>query len=957
MDADRYARIQALFEAALEYPLAERLGFIVQASGDDADLRAAVERLLAADDEAFDLLDVPLGDVHRLDGAETTVPPPLPSQVGAYQIEGLLGAGGMGTVYRARRTDVDKVVALKLVRGALARPERIHRFLQERDVLARLTHPHIAALLDAGQTDDGTPFFAMEYVDGLALTAYGERHQLSVQERLDLFTAVGDAVQHAHRHFIVHRDLKPSNILVTEDGGGRPLVKLLDFGIAKLVDEADGQAGLTQTGHHLLTPAYAAPEQLTGGPITTTTDVYSLGVVLYELLTGQRPFAVETLAEAHQVLQTAPTPPSKAVSSDTATGTYGGGTMEHVSRRLRGDLDQICLKALAHEPARRYPSAEAFVADIRRHLAGLPVEAQPDTLGYRIRKFVQRHRVPVAAGAAVVLVLVASLASSLWQARQVAQERDLAQQETAKVEEIASFLTDLFMASDPWSAVRTDTLRALDLLAQGAERVRTDLTGQPAVQAELLRRIGEVYRVRDERETARTLLNEALALERGLSAETGPLSAGLALALFELGKLDENDDFAAADSAFREALAIQERLYGRSHPDVATTLKGIASTRYYAGDLEAAVTLAREAAAIHEQSLGATHPRTLASLNDLGVFLSRAGEVEEAVRVLQASLTGAEAHWGADHPEVATTQQALSVVLARLGRLREAEWLVRSSLQIRQARLPEGHPLITTSLNTLGNVLRQQGQYEEAVRTLRDAVRLAELNNEGPLDVATKLNNLGLALSIQGVYDEAVGLYERSLALRIDALGPDHPRVTIQRYNLAALLHEQGDFEAAVTGFRDVVARDSAALGADHHEVAVDRMKLGASLVDLGQYDVAAWHLEASLAILRATMPAEHPRIAEARLAQGRLALARGVASEAQVALEEAVAIRRAVYEPAHPRIAEARVYLGLALQQQGALDEANAHLSEALPVLDGTQGALARAAAAGQQGWASADR
>ena len=383
MDADRLERIQDLFFAALEQPPEARAGFL-DAACDDAALRRAVEAYLAADtDGATFLLDEPLVRLHapeeELDEIEGR-------PVGPYRLRRLLGRGGMGAVYLAEREDVGRQVALKVVRGDLADPAARRRFELERRMLARLEHPHIARLYDAGVADDGTPYFAMELVDGVPLTDYCDRERLGLDARLHLIGQVGRAVQHAHQQFIVHRDLKPSNILVTPEGE----VKLLDFGIAKALDEAGEESGeLTGAGRRLLTPAYAAPEQRTGGPATAATDVYSLGVVLFELLTGKRPNASDEPTRA-------PSRPSTAVTETDATSTEAAAarrtTTKRLARRLRGDLDVVCLKALQPEPERRYPSAEAFVEDIKRHLAGLPVTARRDSVGYRLRKFVRRHQ-------------------------------------------------------------------------------------------------------------------------------------------------------------------------------------------------------------------------------------------------------------------------------------------------------------------------------------------------------------------------------------------------------------------------------------------------------------------------------------------------------------------------------------------------------------------------------------
>ncbi|NBC17317.1 MAG: protein kinase, partial [Bacteroidetes bacterium] len=469
---ERWEQIDRLFAEALERPPDERTAFLRARCGNDVALYREVVTLLKSDAEAESVLGesvtafaAPLLPALEADLADGFAPG---ERVGPYRLQHEIGRGGMGAVYLAERVDgqFDRRVALKVIKRGMDTDEILHRFRFERQILARLEHPHIARLYDAGVTDDGRPYLAMEYVDGQPLHRYCDGRTLPVDERLRLFQTVCAAVQFAHQNLVIHRDLKPSNILVTEGGA----VKLLDFGIAKLLsDEATG-APLTRTGVRVLTPEYAAPEQRTDSVVTTAADVYALGVVLYELLTGRRPLAPDALPD------TAPEPPSTAVTKPTershADGTTTTLTPETVStarqtsaerlrRRLRGDLDVIVLKALRPEPERRYASAEAFLEDIKRHLDGLPVQARPDTLGYRLRKFVQRHTAGVAAAAAVLALI---LAFSVLHTTRVTQERNLARQERDKAAEVAAFLEGLFDASDPFAPERLDTMQVRTFL-------------------------------------------------------------------------------------------------------------------------------------------------------------------------------------------------------------------------------------------------------------------------------------------------------------------------------------------------------------------------------------------------------------------------------------------------------------------------------------------------------------
>ena len=404
MTPRRWQQIEALFEAVLEEAPEDRTAFLADACGDDQALREEVEALLEADAQGGDFL-------HEVgERLFTPTTPALPERIGIYAVDARIGQGGMGTVYRAHRADgaYEQEVAIKVLKQP-DHAEHTQRFLAERQILARLSHPHIARLLDGGLTDAGQPYLVMEYVDGQPLTTYCDERRLSINERLALFCTVCDAVQYAHRNLVVHRDLKPSNILVTADGK----VKLLDFGIAKLLDPDPGAFGqampVTKTGLQVLTPEYASPEQVTAAPITTASDVYQLGILLYELLTGQRPYRLPSRL-AHEVvrviLEEEPTRPSTAVTRTAETGTRRA-TPDQLRRRLSGDLDVIVLAALRKEPERRYSSAEALAADVQRHLEGMPVEAHAESTLYRLHKFMGRHRWAVAAVLAFVMLLTA----------------------------------------------------------------------------------------------------------------------------------------------------------------------------------------------------------------------------------------------------------------------------------------------------------------------------------------------------------------------------------------------------------------------------------------------------------------------------------------------------------------------------------------------------------------------
>jgi serine/threonine-protein kinase len=807
MSPDRFQKIQDLYLAALDRVPADRAAFLDEACGDDSDLRAEVESLLHAAPEAS-FLEHPLMRVKDVADAETQ-DFVEGQRFGPYRLLREIGRGGMGTVYLAERADgqFEQQVALKLMHPDFNRVQVQQRFLQERQILARLQHPHIARLYDGGvtvldgaQPGDGQPYFVMEYVEGVPLTAYCDAKHLPVEERLRLFQQVAEAVQYAHRNLVVHRDLKPSNILVTPEGR----VKLLDFGIAKVLEDEVPDLTLTQTGVRVMTPEYAAPEQVRDEPVTTATDLYALGVLLYVLLTGHRPYRFERLtpgAVEHAILEQEPERPSTRVTRPSDVAQADGFTKtvtpEAVSaarstqpstlrRRLSGDLDTIVLKALRKEPERRYASVEAFAEDVRRYLEGLPVAARPDTLGYRMRKLVRRHQVSVAAAMLVLTSLVGGLTVALWQGRVAAQERDRARQEAEKAEQVSSFLVNLFNVSNPFSqgAVRGDTLTARTLLARGADRIEHDLARQPALQAEMMSTIGQVYR--------------------------------------------NLNMFAEADSLLHTALAERKQLFGPRHPTVATSLGDLGQLRQDQGDYAAAESLHRASLDLRTARLGPSHPDVADSQYHLGVAVAwQRKNTEEAEMLFRQSLATRREHFGNEHLDVAYALNSLGSLLTDLERYDEAEETHREALAIRRELLDPQHPSIAISINNLAFVLRNQERYAAAEPLYREALeRLRTQLGPDHLYVAVGLNNLADSMSKQGKHVEAEPLYREALAV-FERLGQQgHALEAVIRSKWGACLTELGRYAKAEAALRASQPRLVEAFGENHTFVQNGRSRL-----------------------------------------------------------------------------------------------------------------------------------
>ncbi|MFN8580335.1 MAG: serine/threonine-protein kinase [Gemmatimonadaceae bacterium] len=556
MDAARWERVQELFHHALDVPVAERASWLRAACGDDAALLDDVVSMLEHDTRGDTILDRDLANVASDVMGEP--PPNVPRErFGPYRISHILGEGGMGVVYLGVRDDLESRAAIKILRDAWLSPARRERFAIEQRTLAQLTHPSIARLYHADTLPDGTPWFAMEYVEGVPLTEYCRAQALDVRARLRLFRDVCEAVQHAHRHLVVHRDLKPSNILVRADG----TVALLDFGIAKQVEEGDVRGDATRTGMRFMTPAYAAPEQLRGEHTGLHTDVYALGVVLYELLAGQLPHDVseKTPSEAEViVLQTVPERPSvvarrnAAAWRDTRDGSWQ-------------DLDVLCLTAMHKDPERRYGSVDALIRDLDHFLRGEPLEARPDSFGYRAGKFVRRNRGPLTVAVAVTALVLGMVGFYTVRLRLA---RDAALQEAARTQRIQRFLTNLFEGGDE-AAGPSESLRVVTLVDRGRHEA-TSLSTEPVAQAELYATLGGIYQKLGSLERADTLLQLALAQRRRLVGEDRVevvRSLGdLALLRAHQAKLDE------AEKAAREGVALARRILPNNHPDLALSL-------------------------------------------------------------------------------------------------------------------------------------------------------------------------------------------------------------------------------------------------------------------------------------------------------------------------------------------------------------------------------------------------
>jgi eukaryotic-like serine/threonine-protein kinase len=883
---DRWERLQELFSRAVELPAAERQAFVAKETSGDTELRAELLDLLVCDAGSARTGPLTLALGAALDTTTRDRRKALLGRVvGNYKLVSVLGHGGTGTVYLGERADrqYSAQVAVKIVDNGTMQGELGLRFRAERQILASLNHPNIARLLDAGETDEGNPYLVMEYVHGEQLDRYCDRQRLGVRERMQLFLDICSAVQYAHQNLVVHRDLKPANILVTAEGAP----KLLDFGIAKLLDagEAAAAMALTRMNDRLLTPEYASPEQILGRPVTTASDVYALGVVLYELLTGLRPYTVPASASQleleRSICITDPPKPSAAVRRARDNGPLEGQsemlavaaarrlTPEKLQKRLGGDVDSIVLRALRKEPTHRYNSIEQFASDVRRYLAREPVQARQGNWLYYSRRFVRRHAFGVAAGATFVVFLVVFAMVSNIQAQRIAAERDRVMQENSRAEEVSEFMLETFSNGDPFTyatkaGATPDT--AEELLAQAGRRIREDLNKHPLVRAKLLETLGRAYRRRGDDKSAISYLQDAVQIRKSLSGGRGDMET--ASALVELAMtMREGGDMLGSDGVLAEAAAITQGLKQQ---------RSLTYARILANRGRAQIKLGKPDAA------QAYYSEALALLQDLQ--LSRDPEAAQLLIDQSSAFV-----WQDD--------------------LLAAERTARAALDIYATTLNKLHPDRIYAQSQLGDTLRLQGRLDEASVLLKEALA-----------------------GNRTVYGEN----GRPVADVLDSLG----KVRRGQHDLTEA--EQYAQEALDTQIRGVE-------GANHWRTAYYRTSLGAIQIERKEYAAAEAQLRAAITTLEKTVPADHPYMASAEHYLGEALLRSNRLKDAEAAFMGAMNRSRRANEPEW-RAARSASGLGEALYRQGRASEAEPFLVNSYRTLSADRNADASAQATARE-------
>ena len=912
---DRWKEVRALFEEVVERDAAERESLLAST---DEELASRVRRLLAADADAGGFLESPVVAVAGglFDGAADE--PSLPERIGPYRVLSRLGRGGMGEVLLAERADglFDQRVAIKLLRPGMHSEEVLARFARERRILARLEHPHIARLLDGGAAEDGRPYFVMELVRGEPITEYARTRSLSVDERLRLLLDACEAVAAAHRNLVVHRDLKPSNVLVTEGGE----VKLLDFGIAKLLggDDTGGPDPETRSELRLLTPAYAAPEQILGEPVTTATDVWALGALAYELLTGTLPQKREgrspsalAAAAASEAIER----PSQRVRGEPLERLPVARPTEadrrRLDRQLRGDLDNVLLTALRSEPERRYPSVTAFAGDLRRHREGRPVKARPDTLSYRAGKFVRRNRVAVAAAALVLASLVGGLAAARRQELRAEAQARAASAAARRADAVKEFLIGLFEIADPEQS--GGAIPASALLDQAGRRLDTELASEPDIQAELLETVARIDRGLGRLDAAEALARRSLAgREKILPSGDGAIGRSLATLgaiTMDRGKLDE------AEKQLADALRIVEARDGERSLAAARVRSDYAQVLFWKGDVATAEKLEASVYEAYRAELGDDAVQTAIHLRNRGILLEELDRLDEAEADSRASQAVLEKRLGPEHPNLGQSYCNLAVLLDRRGKSDEAEkWFLRS-LEVRRKALGPDHRVVGQTLQLLALFYLNQARLDEAEANYRQALALFRAIEPKHFEVGKCLNGLALVASRRGRYAESEATLGEVIVLFDEVLGPKHTFSWQARGNRAEQIALQGRLVEAERIQREVAAKLREINGPDSYEAVEAEGRLGETLrkesraaealplhrkalehqrklygedhvmVALAEFQVAAdlialeraedraearRLLDASLAVLEKKTP-PHPRLADVRAASARL--------------------------------------------------------------------------------------
>ena len=912
MEPERWQQIERLCYAALNEEKSSRAAFLERACGSDEALRQAVELLLAQHEKDDDFLEVPAMEVaarglvrdHQDDTSGIALPltetaPDHPStekgSVGPYRFLQKLGEGGMGEVWLAEQSNPRRRVALKLIKAGMDTREVVARFESERQALALMDHPAIAKVFDAGSTPEGRPYFVMEYVAGIPITDYCDKHKLTTRERMELFIHVCEGVQHAHQKAIIHRDLKPSNILVSELDG-KPMPRIIDFGLAKATSQRLTDASAyTRVGTLMGTLEYMSPEQAdsAGEDIDTRTDVYSLGVVLYQLLVGALPLDLKKLAydEILNRLRDKEVPkPSSRIQTqggDSAITAKNRGTdPPSLTRQLRGDPDAVVLKALEKDRGRRYGSPSELAADLGRYLRNEPVTAHAPSAAYRARKYIRRHRLGVAFAAAAALLLVGFAMTEAIQLRRITRERD-------RADRLAQFMTSMFKVSDPGES-RGNTVTARDILDKSSKEIDNGLSNDPELQAKMMSTMGETYSSLGLYPQARSLYERAIEIQRRV---LGPRNPETLRSMSSLGVVLRGQGFSSeAEKLDRETLDIQRRVLGSKNPDTLFSMANLAIDLRNEGRLADAEKLYRETLDIQRRVLGPEYWSTLLTMNDLANDLRGEGQYAEAEKLIREAIDIQRRVHGPDYPDTLLSMDTLTYVLRDEGRYAEAEKLTRETLDIERRVYGPGHERTLQSTSILEEILDREGNYAELEKVAREAFDTDRrvLGPENPSTLAS-MNALADVLMHEGHYAEVEKLARETLEINRRDLGPENPSTLASMNALADDLMHEGHYVEAEKLARETLDINRRVLGPENLQ-ARSNSQTRSSMIFLGD-------------ILKR---------------EGRYA-------DAEKLYRETLDIQRRVFGPVHPAPARTEYKLACLMALQNRRDDAVSLLQQAV--------------------------
>ena len=803
-------KIKFLYREVFELLPGERDAFLNEKCKDNPELKREVEALIESAKKAENFWELSPLQADEITGGQNSLASFDGKIIGKYKVESRIGEGGMAMVYSAVRIDnqFSRRVAVKFIKRGMDTEEIIKRFKIEQQTLAGLDHPLIAKIIDGGTTDDDLPFFVMEYIDGIPITDYCDQNKLSIDQRLELFIQVCSAVNYAHQNLIVHRDLKPSNILITSKGNP----KLLDFGIAKLLGKEQNlnTTALTREGSRLMTVEYASPEQVTGGKITTASDIYSLGVLLYELLTGHLPYSFKNKFpnEVEKIItSTNPEKPSNIITKSniilTEDGEINGTSPEEIctlrssnidklKRRLSGDIDNIILMALRKDPARRYISVQHFSEDIKRYIEGRPVTANPDSMFYRANKFIKRHKIGVSITLLVLLLSISSGIIIIYQANIASKEKDKANLAAAKSDQINNFLNEMLFSSDPLIAGKD--LKLTDVLKEASKKINTELKGQPQVEAEVRSTIGQTYESLGMYDEAIFQLGRSLQLRDSLFGENNKETAisynYLAMAYDYKGNLDTakylyeksikllrflndkqkleealNDygtlqidiyDLNGAKKTFEESLGISLKIYGKESREVATTLNNLAITYDDLYSLDSAELYYNEAIKIDTKLFGDTSVDIANNLNNLAYVYREKGNYNSAESLFTSAYNIRKKILGKDHPDVAVNKLNVGSTYYYLKNYSKAEQLINEAINTWKGKLNDDHYNFGNGYAWLGKVQNAEGKFKIAYSNLIKSLQIRKkiYDDKNPLIISTK-TEIGISLLGQKKFADA----------------------------------------------------------------------------------------------------------------------------------------------------------------------------------------------------------